>query len=201
MGIWLLIYGIADKNHDRYIDWFHHTHIDEKLTRPGYDWAAHYKVQSSTSVQDHNYIALFGSASSRTFFDPSPKQLKPRQDALTREMIGYRTQPVSLVCTCEWSNVADKHHAIQSEWIALDVFDEKTDDQDVMAWCAQQGSPALEQDHLLHQLLASSGAPRHLTLVEVNQMTDSIRQKLETTDGDAPPFTRLLAQQTVYRQT
>lgn len=198
MGIWLLIYGIADDNLDRYIDWFHHTHIDEKLARPGYDWAAHFKVERHD--QSHQYIALFGSTNCRTFFDPSPKQLKPKQDPLTREMIGYRTQPMSLVCTCEWSNAKDKHHAIQSDWIALDVFDKETDDQDVMAWCAQQGSPALEQDHLQHQLLASSGAPRHLALVEVNQMTDSIRHKLETTSKDTPPFTRLLARQTIYRQ-
>ena len=190
MGIWLLIYGIADENHDRYVDWFHHTHIDEKLARPGYDYAAHYRIRT----EGNQYIALFGSTTCRTFFDPSPKQLKPKQDALTREMIGYRTQPISLVCTCEWSNASDQAHAIQSPFIELSVFGNDADDQDVMAWCAQQHSPSRESDFIVHQFLASSGAPRHLSILEANDPPDKLDQTLAYDAAESPAVTRFIAE-------
>ena len=195
MGIWLLIYSIADEHLDRYLDWFHHTHIDEKLARPGYNWATHYRVQG----EGNRYIAMFGSSSSRTFFDPSPKQLKPKQDALTREMIGYRMQPMSLVCTCEWSNSTDQSHTIQSRFIELSLFGNDSDDQDVMAWCAQQHSPSRESDFIVHQFLASSGAPRHLSIVEAHKVTGKLVQLQAGDDKESPAANRYIAEQILFR--
>jgi len=171
MALWLLSYSIDDKDVDRYSEWFEYTHIDEKLARDGYDWAAHYRGIGRDSQQ---YISLFGAKTSRVFFDPSPKQIKPNQTPLTKEMIGMRKQPTSVICSVEWSNT--NYGAIKAGYLALDIFATTTDDQDVAAWCAQQYFPALHARPTTtnaHKLISSSGAPRHLCLVEMDSRPDA----------------------------
>ena len=43
-GIWAIWYDIAGEHRNEYIHWFHEVHIPEKLSRPGYLWAAHYEL-------------------------------------------------------------------------------------------------------------------------------------------------------------
>lgn len=153
MGIWLIYYGIANANLDAYLDWFEGQHTDEKLARPGYDWASHHKVVSGgmSDHADHVFIAMFGAATSRVFYDPSPAQIKPNQDELTRTMIGYRVKPVSVIMTREWSEqpasaVKGKSESAPSfaetPYIKLGLFDAAVDDQETGAWCAQSKHPA-----------------------------------------------------------
>ncbi|MEO8144622.1 MAG: hypothetical protein ABI654_10440 [Betaproteobacteria bacterium] len=84
-SIWAVSYGIDAARVDAYIDWFHGVHIPEKLARPGYAWAAHYR-----SLKGERHLAFFGAADAGVFLSPTPGQLKSRQDALTREMVGLR---------------------------------------------------------------------------------------------------------------
>jgi len=84
-SIWAISSDVDAAKHDAYLAWFHSTHIPEKLARPGYTWAAHYH-----GLEGARHLALFGAADAGAFLAPSPGQLKTRQDALTREMMGLR---------------------------------------------------------------------------------------------------------------
>ena len=59
MGIWLIKYGLQKQAETEYLDWFHDIHIAEKLARPGYTWAAHYRISDNNSGAPE-FIALFG---------------------------------------------------------------------------------------------------------------------------------------------
>lgn len=43
-GIWALWYDVSEADRSEYLEWFHRVHIPEKLSRPGYLWAAHYEL-------------------------------------------------------------------------------------------------------------------------------------------------------------
>ena len=75
-GIWAIWYDIVADNRAEYLDWFHHVHIPEKLSRPGYRWAAHYQL--GHGGRGAGYVALFGGDSTHTFLNPSPGQLATR---------------------------------------------------------------------------------------------------------------------------
>ena len=115
-GIWAIWYELPEGPgaRDEYMDWFHKVHIPEKLARSGYLWAAHYELGHGgarfQSVVDRlvhttepglghgrGFLALFGALSAQTFMDPSPSQLKEKQDALTRKMIGMRRQTYACI--------------------------------------------------------------------------------------------------------
>lgn len=85
-AIWTLRYALDGRDDAAYFDWFHGEHIPEKRARPGYTWAAHYADGSG------RYLALFGADDARTFLDPSPGQLKLRQDETTRRMVPHRRE-------------------------------------------------------------------------------------------------------------
>ena len=102
-AIWALAYEISNDDRETYLDWFHQIHIPEKLARPGYRWAAHFEG-STTTPDTHSYIALFGGISTRIFLDPSPAQLKTKQDDLTREMMAQRRNPFATILVHEWSD-------------------------------------------------------------------------------------------------
>lgn len=90
-GIWAIWYELAEENTSEYLAWFHGVHIPEKLSRPGYVWAAHYALEKG------GYLALFGGATAHTFLNPSPRQLARRQSPETRRMIGMRRAPAACI--------------------------------------------------------------------------------------------------------
>lgn len=90
-GIWAIWYGLDDKHRSEYQRWFHEVHIPEKLSRPGYLWAAHYELEA-----DKGYLALFGGTTTHTFLNPSPGQLAKRQSTETKHFMHMRQQP--MVC-------------------------------------------------------------------------------------------------------
>ena len=87
-GIWAIWYDIAANNKNAYLDWFHHVHIPEKLSRPGYRWAAHYEL--GHGGRGRGYLALFGGDTTQTFLNPSSGQLATRQNAETKKFTGMR---------------------------------------------------------------------------------------------------------------
>lgn len=90
-GIWAIWYAIDERDRPDYEGWFHAVHIPEKLSRPGYLWAAHYALEGG------GYVALFGGVSAHTFLAPSPRQLAGRQSAETRRYIGMRRDPAACI--------------------------------------------------------------------------------------------------------
>jgi hypothetical protein len=113
-GIWALWYEVDEAARPEYLDWFHGVHIPEKLSRPGYLWAAHYELGHGGSrfkrVVDglnhatqsglgrgSGYLALFGGLTAHTFLNPSPGQLAERQGSGTRRMIGLRRETYTCV--------------------------------------------------------------------------------------------------------
>ncbi len=94
-GIWAIWYDISVNDKADYLDWFHHVHIPEKLSRPGYCWAAHYDL--GHGGRGTGYLALFGGDTTHTFLNPSPGQLATRQSAETRKFIGMRQQSAACI--------------------------------------------------------------------------------------------------------
>jgi len=94
-GIWAIWYEIADDNQSEYLDWFHSVHIPEKLSRPGYVWAAHYTL--IPAAQTTSYLALFAATTAYTFLNPSPGQLLQRQSPQTKRMMAMRQQPAASI--------------------------------------------------------------------------------------------------------
>jgi hypothetical protein len=84
-GIWAIWYDLHDDHREEYQRWLHEVHIPEKLSRPGYLWAAHYEL-----VAGKGFLALFGAATTHVFLNPSPAQLAQRQSAETKRFIGMR---------------------------------------------------------------------------------------------------------------
>ena len=93
LGIWAIWYDIAAEHESTYLDWFHNVHIPEKLSRPGYHWAAHYQLGHGS--RGTGYLALFGGNNTHTFLNPSPGQLATRQSAETKQFIGMRLKPAA----------------------------------------------------------------------------------------------------------
>ncbi len=211
MGVWLIYYGIAGKDRDTYLHWFEGQHIDEKLARPGYDWACHYEVSSGGLADhaDHVYIAMFGGKTTRPFFDPSPAQIKPNQDKLTRSMIGHRITATSLIATEEWceypaalGTASEASSTVNSPIIRLSMFAPSVDDQEVVAWCAQQHFPTLVNSKGLtvaRKWLSSFGANRHLVVEEHTDKPESAGTWQEQTSANLM-FAPATATLRVFRQ-
>jgi hypothetical protein len=100
-GIWAIWYDIAGADRGAYLEWFHAVHIPEKLSRPGYRWAAHYELVASPAAQATGYLAFFGAESSYTFLSPSPRQLLGRQSEDTKRFMGMRQNPAACILTEE----------------------------------------------------------------------------------------------------
>ena len=94
-GIWAIFYDVGDADQAEYLDWFHRVHMPEKLSRPGYLWAAHYEL--GHGGRGRGYLALFGGETTHTFLNPSPGQLVTRQSAETKRFIGMRLQPAACI--------------------------------------------------------------------------------------------------------
>ena len=168
-AIWAIIYDIAAADLDQYNDWFHHQHIAEKLARPGYEWAAHYAGQNAELTR---HIALFGGASTKVFLDPSPAQLKPGQDDLTRQMIGLRQSPRAAILTREWAELPqngtrDDAGAITASWLEILAIDAAGHDEALGAWCVQNlGKHLGDSFDRLHKLISITSTPRHYIMLE-----------------------------------
>ena len=183
-SIWAILYDLGDDKRDAYLRWFHDVHIPEKLARPGYIWAGHYEIESSSLrrgvaiVEDQGdagasllagkrYIAMFGGESTATFYNPSPLQLKGHQDEETRRMIGCRVNPAGFVFAEEWhesGQAGQGDNPAAAPAIEFALFDTEQSDEDIGVWCVQLRGAALKQDTgclAMYKLLASSGQARH----------------------------------------
>lgn len=177
-AVWMLRYHIEESARETYVSWFHDVHIPEKLARPGYTWANHYVSPTTDANGAREYIAMFGGAATRVFLDPSPAQLKPRQDALTREMMQLRQQSSGAIFAHEWSagegdaNSAAPVHSpgLRVHWLSTGSADEA-----VGAYAVQTLAPRLlasGHSSRVSKLIAVTQAVRHVML-EQQSTTDS----------------------------
>jgi hypothetical protein len=211
-AIWALAYEISNDDRETYLDWFHQIHIPEKLARPGYRWAAHF--EGSTSTPDtHSYIALFGGISTRIFLDPSPAQLKTKQDDLTREMMAQRRNPFATILVHEWSDsstpsTSNDHmmavEPINSDRLDFLVINVVEQGEESGAWIVQNLLPKLQgnnpdaahNDAITHKFMSVTGPPVHILFHETNRsrfIDDVINFDLETqilSDGIKKAFVR-----------
>ena len=190
-AIWMLRYQIERPNIETYESWFHRVHIPEKLSRPGYTWASHYKAQLND--EGNQYVAMFGGLSSRVFHDPSPAQLKLTQNEETRQMMSMRQRGSGIIFVEEWSEFGHgktPQTPIQSPAIRINWFDARGQDEDLSAWLVQELTPQLlnrqegaEQSPLaVCKLLGVNGIARHAVIEQygsishLSPLPDSLEQ-------------------------
>ena len=179
-GLWAIWYDVPGEHEAEYRDWFHHVHIPEKLSRPGYVWAAHYEFVSIGKGQGGGagtgYLALFGGASTHTFLNPSPGQLLARQSSETKRFMGMRRQ--SSACILAEEVRVDGPAAAQRAGgmttgpvIQLGNYNAASAEveDDLGAWYAQERLPllaALPGCIGARKMLATVGAYKHAILHE-----------------------------------
>ena len=169
-GIWAIGYDLPEQTKPEYLEWFHHVHIPEKLSRPGYQWAAHYELAGK------GYLALFGGATTHTFLNPSPGQLLLRQSAETKRYMGMRHQ--SSACILAEEIRVDGPAASQrgpglttGPVIQMGNYNAASPavEDDLGAWYAQERLPllaALPGCMGARKMLATAGAYKHAILHE-----------------------------------
>lgn len=171
-GLWAIWYDISEEQKSEYLDWFHGVHIPEKLSRPGYLWAAHYALQN-----DKGFLALFAGETSHTFLNPSPAQLAQRQGAETRRMIAMRRNAHSCVLAEETRMDGPEAAAVRGPGMTAGPVIQFGNynsagaavDDDLGAWYAQERFPLLARLPGCigaRKLLASVGEHRHAILHE-----------------------------------
>ena len=168
-AIWILNYDLTNDSQYEYLNWFHNIHIPEKLARPGYLWAVHYRGQIGALDHSENrgaYLAIFGGISTRTFLDPSPSELRGMQDDLTKEMMGKRLSSQGDVFALEWS-VNGPGNVQEPGSMQLDFFFIRAEgnDEEVGAWAAKS-LPSLSQtpelnDSKTYKLIGVSSGHLH----------------------------------------
>jgi hypothetical protein len=183
-AIWIILYDLHRARETEYLDWFHHIHIPEKLARPGYTWAAHYRVSSerqsaSNDDSDRRYIAMFGGQSTGVFYNPSPAQIKPTQTAKTRDMMTCRANSRSLILSEEWTvnrlgNPDDGTSAIDAPAVSLMLCDTFGNDEDFGSWLVQDHLRSIffaPECTMARKYLASTGGAKHAVLHEYSDTT------------------------------
>lgn len=178
LGIWAIWYDIAPHHKPEYFEWFHRVHIPEKLSRPGYRWAAHYEL--GHGARGKGYVALFGGDSTHTFLTPSPGQLATRQSAETKKFIGMRLQSAACILT-EEARVDGPDAATRGPGlttapvIQLGNYNAPSPavEDDLGGWYAQQRFPLLAKlpgSVGARKMVATVGAYKHAILHEFTSM-------------------------------
>jgi hypothetical protein len=175
-AIWVLAYNIARTDRLRYLEWFHHDHVAEKLARPGYQWAAHFEGETHGSATGASgYLALFGGDTTAIFLNPSPAQLKTRQDHVTREMIGLRQSSRMAILVSEWTVPDAFQTPNRHSHIELLVLDSTRGDEAIGAWAVQQLAQKLvvvDKTGSLIKLASVTGAPHHYAFYSSNRLVE-----------------------------
>jgi hypothetical protein len=180
-GIWAIWYDLAETNQAPYIEWFHHVHIPEKLSRPGYLWAAHYQLLDSGMSEGRNsFLALFGGSTTHTFLKPSPRQLLTRQSDHTKRFMSMRSEATASILAEETRVVgpaaAQRDCGLTTGAVIqlgnYNAADPAAED-DLGAWYAQERLPllaALPGCLGARKLLATVGEYKHAILHEFQSL-------------------------------
>ena len=122
----------------------------------------------------------------RIFLDPSPAQLKTKQDDLTREMMAQRRNPFATILVHEWSDsstpsTSNDHmmavEPINSDRLDFLVINVIEQGEESGAWIVQNLLPKLQgnnpdaahNDAITHKFFSVTGPPAHVLFHETNQ--------------------------------
>lgn len=171
LGIWAIWYELEAEHRSEYMSWFHETHIPEKLSRPGYLWAAHYALEA-----DKGYLALFGGETAHTFLSPSPGQLSQRQSVETKRYMQMRQGSAACILAEEvrvGGPDADQRSANGTPGPVIQFGNYNAAspvvEDDLGAWYAQERLPLLSTLPGCigaRKMLATVGAHKHAILHE-----------------------------------
>jgi len=111
-GIWATWYDLPEDGQDEFFDWLHGTHLPALQARPGYCWAASYRVIGESPAPKEaiydpardgpglergdelgmgtRFIQLVGAAMPAVFFDPPIHEIPETQSAEAKKMLGLR---------------------------------------------------------------------------------------------------------------
>jgi hypothetical protein len=175
-------------------------HIPEKLARPGYTWAAHYRVVTGGDEESSRYIALFGGSDSRVFYNPSPAQIKPKQPPETRSMMACRSNSRMLILSEEWtvdgaSGAPATSSQISAARISLAQFNTNENDENLGAWLVQDYLAGSGKSGVTRKFLASTGEARH---VLVHEMAGDEIPRDSIVDASASEWSGKVANYVVY---
>ena len=176
-GIWAIWYELPDAIRPEYLEWFHHVHIPDKLSRPGYLWAAHYELDARADKEMRGgYLALFGGLTAHSFLNPSPGQLLQRQSAETRRMMAMRERSAACILAEETRidgpDVAQRGSSLTpGPVVQMGNYNAASPavEDELGAWYAQERLPllaALPGCIGARKMLASVGAYKHAILHE-----------------------------------
>lgn len=192
-GIWATWYDLPEKGRGEYLAWLHEVHLPRVLERKGYLWAAHFentgggerfhKVIKDMARSDDSavgagkdFLVLIGAETSFAFFDPNRDQLRERQGAEERGMLGRRIGSYSCVFTeearVEGPAAARRGPGLTAgPYIQMGNFNVKTldDGHDLGGWYAQHRLPFMERMEGsigARKLAATVGWGRHSILYE-----------------------------------
>ena len=162
-AIWALAYDIRTEDKAVYLDWFHDKHVAEKLARDGYQWAAHYRGQPHNVDGDEStgYVALFGGVSSAVFLNPGPAQLKLKQDATTRHMMGLRRPCRMAILAEEWAAPTGAAPQLDHPFLSITMLAAGETGEALGAWAVQQLLPVVAGLGQIRKLISVTGAPHH----------------------------------------
>ena len=189
-AIWTIFYDLPDESRNEYLNWFHEVQIPKALSRKGYLWAAHYQVvykkpranmrrsDAPALPVDTGYAILLGGESTRTFCDPSPKQLEDRYDTKTRDMFARRIHPVGYIHAVEWHVEGSESSrrdpsGMPAPCIQMGLFDASGCDEDLGAWYAQERMVLWSRTSGSvsgRKLLATVGSQKHGVLYDFTSL-------------------------------
>jgi len=171
-AIWIIMYDLQPTRSTEYLDWFNQVHIPEKLARANYTWASHYQILSDSQATDDgsiSCIALFGSTTTSTFYNPSPAQIKPTQSSETKDMMSCRSNSTSLIVANEWvangnGIIGSASPIIDARVISVSLCNADGNDENFGAWLVQDHLPLIAENQQCTQVrkfLASTGNAHH----------------------------------------
>ena len=192
-GIWATWYDLPGKGREEYLAWLHEVHLPEVLARKGYLWAAHFGnagggerfqrvIQDMARADDpavgagKGYLVLLGAGSSLAFFDPNRDQIRARQTAEEREMLGRRIGAYTCVFAEEYRVEGPEAGrrapgVTPGPYIQMGNFNVKAlgDGHDLGGWYAQHRLPFMAKMKGgigARKLAATVGWGRHSILYE-----------------------------------
>lgn len=192
-GIWATWYDLPEEGREEYLGWLHEAHLPRLLSRRGYLWAAHFRnagggerfhqvVKDMARADDpavgtgKNFLVLLGAESSLAFYDPNRNQIRERQTAEERAMLGRRIGDYSCIFT-EEARVEGPAAGWRSPgitpgpYIQMGNFNVKAleDGHDLGGWYAQHRLPFMAKMKGgvgARKLAAAVGWGRHSILYE-----------------------------------
>ncbi|OGL64287.1 MAG: hypothetical protein A3I72_07630 [Candidatus Tectomicrobia bacterium RIFCSPLOWO2_02_FULL_70_19] len=192
-GIWATWYDLPGKGREEYLAWLHEAHLPGVLARKGYLWAAHFGnagggerfqrvIQDMARADDpavgagKGYLVLLGAGSSLAFFDPNRDQIRARQTAEEREMLGRRIGAYTCVFAEEYRVEGPEAGrrapgVTPGPYIQMGNFNVKAlgDGHDLGGWYAQHRLPFMAKMKGgigARKLAATVGWGRHSILYE-----------------------------------